>query len=518
MSKPFRLAQASLFALLALPGLHAQGTPPGPCFGGTGGPNGDFDWVVRTGDTFILDTTFTQIVGGPNGAATAVLDVIGGVVDLRNLVIEVGGEVRVQGPNPLRILATGDVVIRGQLDLSGFRANSVATLNTGNIVELGASGGPGGGRGGNANVNTTASSPRGGAGTGAFGVAGGGGQGGESAYAPANLGKDARRPGGGGGGRFAADRLATAPFGLSLAASAGNPGHPSGRGAESGVSPAQGGAAGSAAFVDAKPGNDFFGLRPITGGSGVLAVVRGELPGVLAGSGGGGGGNAVPSASFPNPSFNFSSDEKGGPGGGGGGALHVKAVGRIVFGAEGEILCNGGLGGTGENTNFLDHIGGTGGAGSGGHVVLESAAQVDFTDGGANTGGAPRNWIEAAGRPLNKGSIADVNACCRTYSNGGASGGGVVQLHVPRASLPPGTDPAKTDILVPASVAVERDPLAHLAVPRPYVLFPTCASFLRAGLAGVGAGAPPAIGLVAWTPFVAPSAVELSMLELPRRP
>src|SRR5688572_14486264 len=125
----------TLSVLLLVSHLHAQGS--GPCFGGTGGPGGDFDWVVRDGDLFVLDTTFTQILGGPGGDPITVLDVVDGVVDLRNLLIEAGGMVRVQGPNALRIFATGDVVIRGQLDLSGFNARDVATLNTGNMVEIG---------------------------------------------------------------------------------------------------------------------------------------------------------------------------------------------------------------------------------------------------------------------------------------------------------------------------------------------------------------------------------------------
>jgi len=514
-------ASSVLSVLLLVSHLHAQGS--GPCFGGTGGPGGDFDWVVESGETFILDTTFTQIVGGPGGSPTAVLDVVDGVVDLRNLLIEPGGLVLVQGPNPLLIFATGDVVIRGELSLSGLSARNVATLNTGNVVEIGGAGGPAGGKGGNANVNTTSSSPRGGTGNGPFGLIGVGGQGGESGYAPGVLGKNARRPGGGGGARFAADRVgAPVPSGFSLVASAGNSGNPQGLGAESGLSPSAGGAAGPGAFADAKAGNDYFGVRPVVSG-GHIALVRGELPGLWAGYGGGGGGNAVPSSTFPNPSFNFSSDEKGGAGGGGGGSLHVKAIGRIVFGAGGEILCNGGLGGTGENTNFLDHVGGTGGAGSGGHVVLESASQVDFTDGGANTSALPRSWILAAGRPLRTGVTGDIDVCCRTQSNGGASSGGVVQLHVPRATLPPGTDPARTDILVPTAVAELRDPLLYLGAPRAYELFPTCTSFLRAGLAsgvgaGFGAGAPEAIGLVEWTPLAVPLALDISALELSERP
>ncbi|MEQ1894357.1 MAG: hypothetical protein ABL998_17595, partial [Planctomycetota bacterium] len=178
---------------------------PETCFEGDGGPSGDFDWYVRTGEVFFLDTTLTQIIGGPNGVPTSVQSAVNGIVNVRDLVIEEGGEIRALGPNPVRILAKRDVVIRGDLIVSGFNARDVATLNTGNQIEVGATGGPGGGRGGDANVVTTNSSPRGGSGHGPGARLNEGGEGGETGYAPLALGKDARRPGGGGGGRFARD-------------------------------------------------------------------------------------------------------------------------------------------------------------------------------------------------------------------------------------------------------------------------------------------------------------------------
>jgi hypothetical protein len=414
--------------------LVASPRPQGHCFDGTGGPGGDFDWVVHTGEIFFFDTTATAVVGGPNGNPIAVQNTVGGVVDLRNLLVEAGGEIRVVGPNPMLVLATGEVVVRGKIDVSGFSAKDVATLNTGNIVELGGVGAGGGGSGGIANGNTTGHTLRGGTGQGPFGLAGAGAQGGESGWS--NAGKNARRPGGGGGGRFARDQ------GSGLSAGAGTDGHPRAVGAESDESPARGGEPNEGAFDDPKPGNDFWGKAPRLDGRGRFAgTVNGELKGLSAGYGGGGGGNAIRTSVFPNPNWNFSSDEKGGPGGGGAGGLHVQALGRIVFGAQGLIVANGGRGATGENTNFLDHIGGTGGSGSGGHVVLESASEIDFTDGGANAGAQPRDWITAVGQPRRAGPPEDVDTCaeaagccpfgCRIYSNGGAGGPGVVQLHVP---------------------------------------------------------------------------------------
>ncbi len=436
-----------------------------PC---NGGPGGDFDWVVAAGQTFFFDTNATSIPGGPGGVPTTVQDSVGGRVQVRNLVIEEGGELRAQGPYPVRICATGTVEIRGTLDVSGFNAKSVFTLNTGNQMEIGASGGPGGGQGGDANTVTSGSTPCGGSGR-SPGEALRGGMGGESGYAPANLGKDARRPGGGGGGRFAADQG-------SLAAGPGSSGHPLSTGAKSGLMPAAGGAAGIGPFVDGDPSNDFFGVEPILRANGELSgFVRGELASLWAGYGGGAGGNAIPASSFPNPNWTFGSDEKGGAGGGGGGALQIRALGKIVFGPQGTIRANGGAGATGENTLFLDHIGGSGGSGSGGHVVLESASGIDFTDGDPLV--APvRNWIESLGGPKivgTTGASGCANAC--QYSNGGRGGPGVIQLHVPLAIFSVAPDPS-AGIVIPLAAGAAANPLGEVAAPDPILLLPTSRS------------------------------------------
>lgn len=462
----FVFAFFSLSVLCGAPGAQeTSARPPGACFESTGGPNGDFDWVVRTGEAFFFDTTSTFVVGGPNGAPTSVQHAVNGVIEVRNLVVEQGGEIRVMGPRPMRVLASGDVIVRGRINVSGFGAKDVATLNTGNTVELGGNGGPGGGRGGLGNPVTTGSSPRGGDGA-ALGLADAGGQGGETGFAPAALGKDARRPGAGAGGRFARDQ------GPGLEAQPGADGSPLGTGAVSGESPARGGAVRPGPFVDGDTRNDFFGERPLGGTGG--GRLRGELARLWGGHGGGGGGNASPASGFPNPNWNFSSDEKGGGGGGGGGVLHVQALGRIVFGAAGEILSNGGRGATGENTNFLDHIGGSGGSGSGGHIVLESATHIDFTDGGLNLFAQPRDWLSARGGPRVVGPTQFVNPGAVGFSNGGAGGPGVVQLHVPDPTLPVGTNPFQSQIIVPASVVALRNPLDAIASPGAIALYLTC--------------------------------------------
>ena len=466
-----------VFSLLFLPSLaaaqktRAEDVPrPTTCFEGDGGPSGDFDWYVRTGEVFFLDTTLTQIIGGPGGLPTSIQNAVNGVVNVRDLVIEEGGEIRAQGPNPVRIQASRDVIVRGRLNASGFNARDVATLNTGNQTEVGAAGGPGGGRGGNANVVTTSSSPRGGDGNGPGTRTGQGGQGGETGFAPPELGKDARRPGGGGGGRFAADGSA------SEVAQPGADGSPLSTGAVSGEPIARGGALRSGPFVDGTRRNDFFGEGPLLGPPGLhhYGRLRGELDELMGGFGGGGGGNADPSLLFPTPGWTFSSDEKGGAGGGGGGIVHVQALGRIVFGAAGEIVANGGRGAAGENTNFLDHVGGSGGSGSGGHVVLEAAGEIDFTDGGTNRAAQGRDWIVALGGPRVVGSTAFITPQVAQLSNGGAGGPGVVQLHVRDPLRAPDVLAARTDLVMPFPVAFSAAPLDGVASPAAWALYPTC--------------------------------------------
>jgi hypothetical protein len=449
-------------------------------FAGKGGPNGDFDWVVHAGELVFFDTTSAVIIGGRDGTPTTSVTVVNGVVDVRNFTIEAGGEVRAQGPNPLRVQATGDVVIRGRLDVSGLNARDVISFGSGNQREVGAAGVAGGGRGGTGNDNVTGPTPRGGRGLGPFGSGELGGDGGEMGVSAENN-KNARRPGGGAGGRFTQDWIGTRTFsGLSVVAGAGSDGHPRSTGALSGQRPSAGGEPGEGPFLDTNRDNDFFGVKPIVADGELVGLVRGELPRLWAGYGGGAGGNA--GRRFPNPSWNLNSDEKGGAGGGGAGALHIQALGRIVFGRTGQILANGGRGATGENTLFLDHIGGTGGGGSGGHVVLESATAVDFTDGGAAVDANARDVIQACGPQRKVGPTQNVDTCmassfccpvdCTSYSNGGAGGAGLIQIHVPDPRKPAG-DSAPADILVPTAALAAANVLDQVTSPPAYVLIPT---------------------------------------------
>jgi len=117
-------------------------------FEGSGGPNGDFDWGVRTGEIFNFDTTRTSIVGGPDGVPTQHPE----HGPRRRGRSQPGDRGRSRDPRPgtqpLRIHATGAVRILGTLDLSGFNAKDVSALDTGNQVETGGAGTAGAGRGG----------------------------------------------------------------------------------------------------------------------------------------------------------------------------------------------------------------------------------------------------------------------------------------------------------------------------------------------------------------------------------
>jgi hypothetical protein len=447
-------------------------------FSGTGGPNGDFDFEVKSGQVFILDTTTTILVGGPNFAPTNQQVSVGGVVDVRNFRVAAGGTLKVQGQNPVTILASGFVEINGVIEISGTDSKGVSTLNTTNIPEPGAPGVAGGGKGGTGSPLTNASSPKGTEGEGAFGLSDQGGRGGQATFwtgGPGNV--DARRGTGGGGGTFGPDQIALSGgladqtfIGLDVEAGFNNlfipgVGVPAPIGVVTGTAPPTGGAKGPSPLFDASATNDFFGAAfdSTTGG-----VTIGELSRPWAGAGGGGGGDAIWSNGTPFPvlPFNISEDEKGAGGGGGGGSLQILALGKISFGATGSLKCRGGTGGGGENTNYVDRIGGGSGGASGGHVILQTASKIDFTkvisatqvsilatggQGGAGAGNVGGAQIGTGGA---QETTAVADACptgfpttqCRgpVSGAGGDGGPGIVQLHTPNGLgggdilLPPG--------------------------------------------------------------------------------
>lgn len=369
-------------------------------FGGTGGPGGDFSWHIDSG-TVILDSTTDVITGGPNGDPTSTQTVVNGVVDVKDLLIANGATLIVQGPNPLTILASGNVTINGTLSVNGTSSSGVGTLNTTFQPEPGGAGQAGGGAGGTGSYLTNQSTPRGGPGFGAFQASGLGGEGGETGYSTGV--KSNRRGAGGGGGAFGpnvvfpwdendsgnpdfnSDPAMLCQTLIGLDGEPGFDGGPEGTGAESQSERARGGQLGPAPFYDANPNNNFLGTKirevvVFADGEPVdpppQQLVIGELTGLWAGAGGGAGGDAVESASFPLVPFNQGGDEKGAGGGGGAGGLMIMAVGDITIGANGRISADGGAGGGGENTNFFDRVGGGSGGGSGGHIVISTAGTL----------------------------------------------------------------------------------------------------------------------------------------------
>ena len=383
-------------------------------------PAAQEDFVVPAGQTVRYDTA-----NGP--------------IRVRNLTIEIGGRLRASGEEPFIVHATGEIIIDGIINFGGASARDVSTINTGSIPELGANGGTAAGRGGSASIFLVGSTPAGTDGQSAdplFPFAPG--SGGESGFADANLGQDARRPGGGGGGALgpnqSRDPDPSSPLNRGLIAESGFAGHPLSTGAQSGESPARGGSAGTPIGQDGNPKNDFFGLVNVAG-----TTQMGELSHPMAGNGGGAGGDAVPSSSFPHPRWTTFTDNKGGAGGGGGG-LGMLVASRISIGAMGQVKANGGAGAAGENFIFIDRIGGGGGGGSGGFILLR-AQSIDLSAAGIRA-------LSAIGGRGGKGA----NNVPGAINAGGSGGPGFIQLHTPdgmNVILPAGQ--ALSDISSPAA-------------------------------------------------------------------
>lgn len=461
-------------------------------FEGTGGPNGDFDWILGSSDpkaaadSSFFDTGGQTIFGGPQGAPTNEQVIDDGILEVRNLTIEPNFSLQVVGPNPLVIRATGDVIIRGTLSVDGANAPNVGPSQFAEGASPGGVGRAGGGRGGDASSVLDGSTPMGSAGFGPFDAPGLGGQGGESQFAPAPLGKNARRPGGGGGGAHSNVSLGgeeSYPWpsvtgandiitlledpNQGLVARRGLAGTMGGIGAVSGLTAASGGLPGPTAFLDADQGNDFFGV-----GYSALTnrLVIGEASEPIPGSGGGGGGDAIVSDVFPHPLWDEFSEEMGAGGGGGAGVVRIRALGRIIV--TGAITANGGSGGVGENVIFLDHVGGGGGGGSGGHVILETAAKVylgvepEDLDPGFGDDSA-RNVLVAEGARSNFGNFDSEVAV--THSIGGQGGAGLIQIHVPDYRAGASTDEELADVVVApgsgSSLAAMTRPAARIFPP-----------------------------------------------------
>lgn len=141
----------------------------------------DRNFVVTSAQGLLqVDTTgVTQVTDG-NGK---VFTVDNGVLTVHDFTIEAGATFRAVGDNPLIVYASGEAILLGTLDASGFNA---ATPDGGTsrpeLVVPGALGVCGGGNGGSASWITDDYTPRGQSGSGPFGASTGGGIGGEGGY------------------------------------------------------------------------------------------------------------------------------------------------------------------------------------------------------------------------------------------------------------------------------------------------------------------------------------------------
>ncbi len=451
-------------------------------FLGTGGPGGEFDYHVPTGVTVYLSTTYDVIYGGPDGLPVYVQEVIGGMLDLRDLYVAPGAAIYFEGPNPVTIHCSGTVDIEGELVVDGIGASPIFTLDQPQLPAPGAPGRAGGGTGGTGSYLTDQVTPRGGTGFGAFDVPDAGGEGGESGWHPSNADLGIRRrAAGGGGGRLGHDQLTAlgcrdqSIHGLDV--ESGFVGHDEGSSSQGPHLP-YGGHVGPSPF-GATPdrADDFHGLAILGFEGSNPLVIEGELDTPWAGAGGGAGGDATWCDIYPPAGLIPNRNDKGAGGGGGAGSIAVYALGDITFGAAGKIRAVGGHGSGGENTLYVNRVGGGSGGGSGGHVILHTAGSLDLSQippgfqaidarggeggvGADNKGGADHDEVPHAkldarhvGWPtppaLNTSNVdnpwiptlsqACIDVLVATWTNptwvvraaGGDGGPGLIQLHVP---------------------------------------------------------------------------------------
>lgn len=410
-------------------------------FVSSGGPGGTFDLHVMPGQVLDIDTDGGIVLGGPNGAPVANQPVDGGVLEVRDLIVHLGGVLRAHGPHALVVRASRDITILGRVDVSGNHA--LPHMGGVALEELAGLGGPGAGRGGVPEPTANGSAVRGGVGAAPLGTEGQGGFGGESAYGPQSI---SWMFGGGGGGGCLAAGAAGSPLPMPFA----NPGHPLVFGAEDGVLGPQAGLIGPSPFSDGDFQNDFCGRRfdPLLG-----AVVEGELIVALGGCGGGAGGDSVISSFFPSP-ISPTNEYRGGAGGGGGGVLILIAREDIRFGSNARMFANGGDGAKGQAFSANLSLGGSGGGGSGGWIQLEAGGQVDLRLLGFEA-------IEARGGIGAPGGGDDPE-----IGRGGDGSAGVVQVHV--------ADPS-ADLLLPFGAKI-----GSRCDPNPWTLAPNQSNRSRA--------------------------------------
>ncbi|MFK5955253.1 MAG: hypothetical protein QM477_02275 [Planctomycetota bacterium] len=173
----------------------------------------DRNFVITTGQGLLqIDTSSTTQVTDGNGK---VFTVTNGVMNVHDFTIEAGATLRAIGDNPLVVYVSGEAILLGTLDASGFNATAPdGAINSWFLAVPGALGACGGGKGGSASLVLNDYTPRGETGNGPFGVVGGGGIGGEGGYqqdraaavGPTLIASEYLIAGGGAGGGFSEGR------------------------------------------------------------------------------------------------------------------------------------------------------------------------------------------------------------------------------------------------------------------------------------------------------------------------
>jgi len=358
-------------------------------FDGTGGNYGEFDLKIRSGAEVVFDTTSTIFHGGPEYTTVYTQLAVNGRLDVRNLLIEPGAELRCEGPNPVKIVATGNITIRGTLSANGSGATPVFTLDTPFQPEVGAPGQCGGGDGGTGSYLTNQVTMRGQSGYGAHQAPNLGGEGGESGWnASATDAGTSRRPGGGGGGVFGHDSVhygddnaTVCPnewiYGLN--AESGFIGEATATSSQGPHLP-YGGHVGTSPFESTSTTlDDFFGTKRAAFGTAQEQLVVGELASPWGGAGGGAGGDATKASSYPPSTLINADQDKGAGGGGGAGAITLMALGNVVIEGIGSVTAIGGHGSGGENTSGVNRSGGGSGGGAGGDLIIMAGGGVNLS-------------------------------------------------------------------------------------------------------------------------------------------
>ncbi len=205
-------------------------------------------------------------------------------------------------------------------------------------------------------------------------------------------------------------------------------------------------------------------VNPVTGDLVILMgrgpTTQGEIVTPLGGQGGGGGGNAIGATTISSPLYG-NQDKKGAGGGGGGGVIEIFSLGLAQYG--GVIDASGGDGGAGENTIFLDRIGGGSGGGAGGSVRVESATQVDTFVGNVSGSFLARGGRRGPGQDQSQQDPAPPTSAVG-LGHGGRGGKGLVQIHSP---IDPVTKRFKTNFL---NLGATIQPLSSNFDPAPHLL------------------------------------------------